>query len=85
MTRLAKEIDLLEKQVKLLNDNYNLICFIVNDVLSNDNRMNGILERYKLKLIEKNLERSKETKQIDLEDSIAEQKKIKSLGNSYNC
>jgi hypothetical protein len=74
-SQVAKDIDILEKKIKLIQDNYGIFTLILFDLLNYTT--NNILDIYKEELSKKNEERKKETKQIGIEDQINEMLKEK--------
>lgn len=88
MTKLAKEIDLLEKKIKLIKNNYQIFSYILIDIASINNEtilsIVILLEKLETELRIKNFQRSKETRQLDLENLINEIKEnsIDSLDHS---
>lgn len=97
MTPLAKQIGLIEKKLGHIDND--ITKLIIKDLLFNvydeeeiasvSARVEpniGILKtQYKIQLQKLRNKQKQASKQIDLEDAIADQKRIKSLGQAYNC
>ena len=81
MNKLAKEIDFLQKKIRFIRDSYSLLSFIFQDISDVNNSkilpLNIILEKYERDLRVKNLQHSRETRQIDIEQAIEVEKNNK--------
>lgn len=84
MTQLGRQIQFLEKKIKLIQENYAYISQIGDDMAKKDISLGNLLFEYNKQLEKLNKERAKEVKQIDIEDSIKEiknEKHNKNIGN----
>lgn len=79
MTELAKKIDLLEKKIKCMKENYAIISMIISEFSLSS--AHNILDYYENRLRNLNEERKKETKQIDLEEAIETEKILNTTKN----
>lgn len=65
MTKLAREVDLLQKKIRLIEENYSIVSSILND---NKITTKDLLDKYKSSLMEKNKKRMGETRQMEIDN-----------------